>query len=80
VEPNQPELPRLRADMNPTVTVGGVALSAADISYIGLAPLSISGLYQMNIRIPASIGPGDAPVTLTVKGVSTQAGATIPVR
>lgn len=63
-----------------TVTIGGVALSAADVPYIGLSPQSISGLYQLNVRIPPSTADGDIPVIATVDGVSTQVGATIPVR
>ena len=63
-----------------TVTIGGVTLSSSDVLYAGLSPQSISGLYQINVRIPASTGSGDIPVTITMGGVQTQSGATIPVQ
>ncbi len=69
--------PRLSDDV--TVTVGGVTLSSEDILYAGLSPGSISGLYQLNVRLPASLSAGDVPVVLRVRGLDTQAGVTIPV-
>lgn len=63
-----------------TVTIGGTTLAAADILYAGLTPQSISGLYQFNVRVPASAPDGDVPVLITVSGSSTQTGATIPVK
>jgi uncharacterized protein (TIGR03437 family) len=63
-----------------TVTVGGTTLAAADVFYAGLAPGNISGLYQVNVRIPASAGNGDVPVTMAIGGVESAAGTTIPVR
>lgn len=63
-----------------TVTIGGVQLTPSDILYAGLAPQSISGLYQFNVRIPASVADGDAPVVVTIGGVSSAATATIPVK
>jgi uncharacterized protein (TIGR03437 family) len=63
-----------------TVNIGGVTLSSSDVLYAGLSPGSISGLYQINVRIPASTGAGDIPVTITIGGVQTQSGATIPVQ
>jgi uncharacterized protein (TIGR03437 family) len=63
-----------------TVTIGTVTLSSGDVLYAGLAPGSISGLYQINVRIPASTPAGDIPVTITIGGIQTQSGATIPVQ
>jgi uncharacterized protein (TIGR03437 family) len=63
-----------------TVTIGTVTLSSGDVLYAGLAPGSISGLYQINVRIPASAPAGDIPVTITIGGFQTQSGATIPVQ
>ncbi len=63
-----------------TITIGNITLGADDILYAGLSPQSISGLYQFNVRIPAAVPDGNAPVTITTRGVSTQAGATIPVK
>lgn len=63
-----------------SVTVGGTALAASDILYIGLSPGSISGLFQVNIRIPATAPNGNVPVSIQVGGVKTQDGATIAVQ
>ncbi len=64
-----------------TVTVGGTILPASDILYAGLAPNLISGLQQINIRLPQSVSPGNVPISITVGGVSTpSAGAVIPVQ
>lgn len=62
------------------ITIGGAPLAPADILYAGIAPRSISGLYQFNVRIPATAGAGDLPVVVEIGGVRTQDGATIPVR
>ena len=63
-----------------TITVGSVTLTSSDVLYAGLSPGSISGLYQFNVRIPAGTPSGDVPVTVTVGGVQTQAGVTIPIQ
>jgi uncharacterized protein (TIGR03437 family) len=62
-----------------TVMIGSVTLSSSDVLYAGLSPGSISGLYQINVRIPASTPSGDIPVTITINGAQTQS-ATIPVQ
>ncbi|HTW67476.1 MAG TPA: choice-of-anchor V domain-containing protein [Bryobacteraceae bacterium] len=62
-----------------TVQIGGVTLASSDVMYAGLSPGSISGLYQFNVRIPATTANGDIPVTITIGGVSTPS-ATIPVQ
>lgn len=61
----------------PTVTVGGVP---ARILYSGLA-LGFPGLYQLDIQVPAGVGPGDdVPVVVSMLGntdtatVSVQSG------
>ena len=67
--------------VNPiTVSIGGIMLASGDVSYQGLSPGSIGGLYQFNVRIPASAPSGDLPVVITIGGVQTQPGATIPVQ
>jgi uncharacterized protein (TIGR03437 family) len=63
-----------------SLTIGTVTLSPEDILYAGLSPGSISGLYQINVRVPASTPDGDIPVALTMGGVQSPAGATIPVK
>lgn len=62
-----------------TISIGGTMLAASDILYSGIAPQSISGLFQFNVKIPVSAANGDLAVVITIGGVSTQAGATIPV-
>jgi len=47
------------------VTIGGVALAAADILYAGVSP-SYIGLYQINLRVPAGVAAGNQPMVLTV--------------
>ena len=58
-----------------TVTINGQPVQTL---YSGLVPTAISGLYQINIQIPANTPSGDIPVVATVGGVSTPIG-TIPV-
>jgi uncharacterized protein (TIGR03437 family) len=70
------------AKVNGTVSVmiGGVSVPATDIQYAGLSPQSISGLYQLNVRIPAGLADGDAPVVAQVNGTPTQSGMAIPIK
>lgn len=63
-----------------TVTIGATTLSAADVLYAGASPGSLGGLYQFNLRIPASTPNGETPVTISIGGFQTQAGLTIPVQ
>ena len=60
-----------------TVTIGN---AQAEFFYAGLSPGSISGLYQINVRVPPNAPDGNLPVVATVKSVTTQVNATIPVR
>ncbi len=62
------------------VTIGGTTLSAQDVQYAGLSPGSLGGLYQFNVRIPASTPDGDIPVTIMIGGAQTQTGTTIPIQ
>jgi len=63
-----------------TVTIGPTKLAPSDILYAGLSPGSISGLYQFNVRIPSTASSGPVPVTISIGGAQTQAGATIPIQ
>lgn len=56
-----------------TVTIGGVD---APVQYAGR---SASGLDQLNVTVP-TVGDGDQPVTATVGGAPTQAGAYITIQ
>jgi uncharacterized protein (TIGR03437 family) len=44
-----------------------------------LAPGNISGLNQVNVRIPASAANGDLLIVMAVEGNQSVAGTTIPV-
>jgi uncharacterized protein (TIGR03437 family) len=57
-----------------TMTIGGIAVTPL------FAGLSASGLYQFNVTVPTGLASGDAPVTATIGGFSTQTGAVIPVQ
>jgi len=61
-----------------TIVIGGVTLAAADVLYAGLAP-GFAGLYQFNVRLPATLADGDVPVSIRVGNVQTQDGTTLPV-
>ena len=63
-----------------TLTIGGVSVAATAITYAGLSPESISGLYQINAQIPAGLPDGNASVGAQAGGVSTQSGLTIPIQ
>jgi len=51
----------------PSATIGG---QPAAIQFAGVVG---AGLVQINVQVPAALGGGDAPVVLSVGGVSTQA-------
>lgn len=63
-----------------TVTIGSATVATADVLYAGLSPGSISGLYQVNVRIPQGTPNGNVPVSISIGGVQTQTPATIPVQ
>lgn len=56
------------------VTIGGVA---AGVSYAALVE---SGVYQLNVTIPAGLANGDAAVVATIGGLQTQTGVSITVQ
>ena len=63
-----------------SVSVGGATLAASEVFYAGLSPGSISGLYQVNVRLPAVLADGVAAVAITVAGARSQAGVGILVK
>jgi uncharacterized protein (TIGR03437 family) len=62
------------------VSIGGIPIAATDINYAGEAPGLISGVFQVNAKIPAGVGPGPVPVVVKVGGVPSQANVTVSVR
>jgi len=63
-----------------TVTIGGTTLAAADLLYAGVVPGYISGLYQLNVRVPASQADGDAPIQISIGGLQSATGMVLPVK
>ena len=64
---------------NVTVTLGGTALPAANILYVGLTP-NDPGLYQLNILIPPGTPNGDLPLVITIGDTSSPPGAFLTVQ
>ncbi len=63
----------------PTVTIGGVDASAG-VAYAGPMPGSITGLLQINVKIPVGSATGAAvPVAASISGVSTQSNITLAI-
>ncbi len=60
-----------------SATIGNVP---AMIQYIGSAPTLVSGVFQMNVVVPAGLTPGLQPLQLMIGGVTTQAGITVAVK
>jgi uncharacterized protein (TIGR03437 family) len=60
-----------------TATIGGVA---AEVLYAGAAPLLPSGVFQVNVRVPAGTATGDATVAVAVGGISSAQQVTVAVR
>jgi uncharacterized protein (TIGR03437 family) len=58
----------------PTVTIGGVAvvesLTDSPFDFCGLSP-NFVGLWQVNVRVPASISTGTVPLSLEIGGVTS---------
>lgn len=53
-----------------TVTIGGMT---AQILYAGESPGLVSGVLQVNVKIPPNVGSGSQPVVLTVGSASSSA-------
>jgi uncharacterized protein (TIGR03118 family) len=60
--------------VTPIVTFNGLN---ADVIFAGL---TATGLYQINVRVPAGLPDGDARVAATAGGVTSPAGALIPIK
>jgi uncharacterized protein (TIGR03437 family) len=60
------------------VMIGGVPVS--NISFAGEAPGAISGIMQVNARVPSGAGTGSVPVIVSVGGVNSQANVTVSLR
>jgi len=60
-----------------TVTIGGFP---AEVVFYGEAPGIVSGIIQINARIPQGLGPGPQPIVFRVGGAPSQANVTVSVR
>jgi len=60
-----------------TVRIGGVD---AEVLYAGSAPTLPAGAFQVNARIPLTIPPGNASVSVTVGSSTTTRNITVAVQ
>jgi len=58
-------------------SIGGLP---AAVQYAGAAPGLVSGVVQLNLRVPDGIGPDAVPVRIAVGGVESNGTVTIAVR
>lgn len=59
------------------VTVGGMA---AEVLYAGAAPFLPSGVFQVNVRVPAGTATGDAAVAVVAGGVASEQQVTVTIQ
>jgi uncharacterized protein (TIGR03437 family) len=63
-----------------SIDFNGTTMRPEDVLFVGLSPGSISGLYQINIRVPANARPGaDNPVTIRMGSATSQGSVFLPV-
>ena len=60
-----------------TARIGGLS---AQVLYAGSAPQQVSGVFQVNLRIPSNVEPGIAVVELQVGNAVSQTPITIVVQ
>jgi uncharacterized protein (TIGR03437 family) len=63
-----------------SITVGGIPVAASDILFKGPIPSIAEGFWQINIRLPVTLGPGTHAVRVTVAGRSSQDNLTLTVK
>ena len=62
-----------------SITIGGVPLAASDILYAGASP-SYIGLYQINLRVPAGVTPGNQSMVVQIGSNQSPAGGYLAVQ
>ena len=72
---NASSLPTPREPM--TVRIGG---KEAEVLYGGAAPGLVAGVFQINVRIPEGVEPGNAPVVVMVGRATSSPEVTVAVR
>jgi len=60
-----------------TAKIGGLP---AEVLYAGSAPQQVSGMLQVNLRIPVDVEPGSVPIEIQVGTAASQQGVTVAVR
>jgi uncharacterized protein (TIGR03437 family) len=63
-----------------SVIIGGITVPTSDITFAGEAPGIVSGVMQVNARIPAGVGTGPVSIVVRVGGVNSQSNVTVSVR
>ena len=62
--------------LTPSVTIGG---QPPTVVFSGLGP-GYSGLYQVDVQIPANAPSGDLPIVVSIGGNTSQKGVTVSVQ
>lgn len=70
--------PSYRPQAEVSVTIGGLP---CELNYAGAAPGLVSGVLQVNARVPSGVAPGPGvPVEVQIGDAVSQAGVTLAVR
>lgn len=72
---NASSLPKPREPI--TVRIGG---KDAEVLYGGAAPGLVAGVFQINVRIPEGVEPGNAPVVVMIGRATSSPEVTVAVR
>jgi len=67
----------LRIPGTVTASIGGVP---ATVEFIGEAPGIVTGVLQINLRVPPGVTGNALPVSFTINGVTSPAGPTVAVQ
>jgi uncharacterized protein (TIGR03437 family) len=78
INPNRLPLPA--PNLPVTVNIGGREIPSTDITYAGEAPGLVSGVIQVNARLPVGLPPGPTSVIIRVGGTPSQNNVTVSVR
>lgn len=65
-----PASPLLPANPGLKVFINSDFVPQSDIEFSGLAP-GFVGLWQINVKVPANVPPGDVPVFLDLNGINS---------
>jgi len=63
--------------LQPSVTIGS---QPALWTFAGEAPGFVSGVMQLNVKVPTNIAAGNQPVVVTLGGVGSQSGVTVALK